>query len=479
MLLPFKRFLFILLNVMFVAGCNPPALAVVAVTTTPSPVPVQGASGIGDPYYPNLGNGGYEVQHYTIILDVDPRTNQVNGSATITANASEYLGSFNLDFHGLIVDSVTVNDAQAEFSHNEDEVTIKPAQILEADKPFTVVVRYHGSPEMIKIQAGYFEMGWSHVESGAINVWGEPDGAVTWFPSNNHPRDKATYRFEITVPNPWVVAASGTLKEAKKNGNNATFFWDMDKPMATYLASINIDQYELVTQSGPNGMTIRNYFPTDFPGSLRIGFNILPAAIDFFDDLFGPYPFDEYGVVIAELEGFCEVTETALEVQSISLHCPTAIMTSEWVIVHELAHQWFGDSVSLENWKDIWLKEGIATYSEWLWDSKNDPATLARIAKTQEISFSDDRTVSVAEPARANIYTNESYAGGALVFHALRLQVGDETFFKILQSYTERYRYGNAGTDEFIAIAEEVSGEDLKPFFDAWLFSKTLPDLPE
>jgi aminopeptidase N len=476
MLFPLKLFLFILLNVMFVAGCKSPAPAV---TPTPSPVPVQGAPGIGDPYYPNLGNGAYDVQHYTLTLDVDPPANTIVGSTIITANASEYLSSFNLDFHGLTVDSVTVNDEPAEFSRNEDELMIKPANPLGVNNPFTVVVRYHGSPEMIKIQASYFEMGWSHVENGAINVWGEPDAASTWFPNNNHPRDKATYRFEITVPDPWIVAASGTLKETKENEDKVTFIWDMNKPMATYLASINIDQYELVTQSGPNGMTIRNYFPTDFPASLRIGFNILPAAIDFFDDLFGPYPFDEYGVVIAEQEGFCEVTETALEVQSMSLHCPTAIMTSEWVIVHELTHQWFGDSVSLENWKDIWLKEGMATYSEWLWDSRNDPAALARIAKIQERSFSDDRTVSVAEPARANIYTNESYTGGALVFHALRLEVGDETFFKILQTYTERYRYGNAGTDEFIDTAEEVSGEDLKPFFDAWLFSKTLPDFPE
>jgi aminopeptidase N len=476
MLFPFRRFLFILLNVMFVAGCNSP---IPAVTLTPSPVPAQGPSGIGDSYYPNLGNGSYDVQHYTLTLDVDPAANVVTGSATITATSLEYLGSLNLDFHGLTVDSVTVNGAPAQFSRNEDELTIQPAQSLAVNEPFTVIVQYYGSPEMINIQAGYFEMGWSHAEGGAINVWGEPDAASTWFPSNNHPRDKATYRFEITVPNPWIVAASGILRETKEDGDKVTFFWDMNKPMATYLASINIDQYELVTQSGPNGMNIRNYFPTDFPASQRINFNILPATIDFFDDLFGPYPFEEYGVVIAAPDGFCEATETALEVQSMSLHCPTAIMTSEWVIVHELAHQWFGDSVTLENWKDIWLKEGIATYSEWLWDSRNNTAVLARIANTQEISFSDDRTVSVAEPARANIYTNESYTGGALVFHALRLEVGDETFFKILQTYTERYRYGNAGTDEFIAIAEEVSGENLKPFFDAWLFSKTMPDLPK
>ena len=246
--------------------------------------------------------------------------------------------------------------------------------------------------------------------------------------------------------------------------------------MATYLASINIDQYKLVTQSGPNGITIRNYFPNDFLASERIRFDTLPAILDFLDDLFGPYPFEEYGVVIAEEEGFCVTTELALEAQSMSIHCPTEFMTSEEVIAHELAHQWFGDSVSLENWKDIWLKEGFATYSEWLWSSKNDPDTLTRMIKTQRDNYLDDPSVSVAEPANHRLYANELYTGAALVIHALRVQVGDEAFFKILQTYTERYRYGNAGTDEFIAIAEEVSGEDLKTFFDAWLFSKQIPE---
>ncbi|HSL43987.1 MAG TPA: M1 family metallopeptidase [Anaerolineales bacterium] len=475
MLVSRQRFLLILLSAVFLAGCTPPAPSI---TSTPSPVPVQGSAGIGDVYYPNLGNSGYDVQHYTITLNVDPPANAVEGSTTITAIPSEYLSSFNLDFHGLTVDSVTVNDSAAKFSRNEEELTIEPPAPLGVGQPFTTVVQYHGSPEMIMIQGGPFQMGWSHAESGAINVWGEPDAASTWFPNNNHPRDKATFRFEITVAHPWMVAATGTLKETKENGDTNTFVWEMDKPMATYLASINIDQYDLVTQSGPNGMTIRNYFTVDLPSSQRIQFNILPAAIDFFDDLFGPYPFEEYGVVIAHGDGFCQTTETALETQSMSLHCPTPFMTSEWVIVHELAHQWFGDSVSLENWKDIWLKEGMATYAEWLWDAKGDPAAMQRVIKSQKLSYFDVPS-PVAEPDANNLYTGDSYTGGAFVFHALRMEVGDEAFFEILRAYTERYRDRHAGTDEFIALTEEVSGKDLQSFFDAWLFSDKLPKIPD
>jgi aminopeptidase N len=275
-----------------------------------------------------------------------------------------------------------------------------------------------------------------------------------------------------------MLAATGTLKETRQGEERTTYIWEMVQPMATYLASINIDQYKLSTQKGPGGLTIRNYFPDDLPSSYRLQFARLVVMIDFLDDLFGPYPFDEYGAVVAGEDGLCEVAEIALEAQTLSIHCPTDFMTSEVVIVHELAHMWFGDSVSLENWKDIWLKEGFATYAEWLWESKNDPEALKRIVN-RNVRYFFDSEFPVAEPSPYNLYSNESYTGGALVLYALQLEVGEETFYQIVQTYTERYRYGNAGTDEFIAVAEEVSGKDLDAFFDAWLFSERMPDLPE
>lgn len=460
--------------VSFLAGCTP---AVPPVTATPTPAFIEGAPGMEDPYYPDLGNGGYDVQDYTIALDVDPLNNEVSGSTAITANATDFLSSFNLDFHGLTVDSIAVNGEDAEYSRSEDELTVSPAAPLEASKPFTAVITYHGSPNTIS-SGGLSGMGWSHGESGVINVWGEPNAAMTWFPNNNHPRDKATYHFEITVPDPWMVAATGTLKGTEEDGDKTTYVWEMDKPMATYLASISIDQYKLATQSGPNGVTIRNYFPQDLPSSYRLQFARLPAIIDFLDDLFGPYPFEEYGVVVAGKDGLCDKVGLALETQTMSLHCPDDFMTSETVIVHELAHMWFGDSVSLENWKDVWLKEGFATYAQWLWESKNDPAALKKTAQFNAKYFFDSE-LPVAGPSPHNLYSNETYTGGALVLYALQQEVGDETFFKIVQAYTEQYQYGNAGTDEFIAVAEKVSGKDLDAFFEAWLFSERMPDLPD
>lgn len=436
-----------------------------------------GAPGIGDSYYPGLGNGGYDVENYIIALDVDPATNVINGTVTIQAIAKETLASFNLDFHGLIVDKVTVNKKDATFSRTDDELVITPKKGLKLNKPFTVLVEYHGSPKLIKSIPIGTEMGWSHADDGTINVFGEPDAASTWFPNNNHPRDKATYRFEITVPKPWIVAATGILKRTKENGDRTTYIWEMIQPMATYLASINIDHYELRTQSSPNGVKIRNYIPSDYPVSLQTNLDVIPEAIDYFSSLFGPYPFDEYGVVIADETGVCEV-DLALEAQSMSIHCPSMVMMSEEVIVHELAHQWFGDNVSLKNWKDVWLKEGMSRYAEWLWLTRDkDPAILNKIVKIQMNTYFP--LTLTGAPPKDDLYRNEVYKGGALVYHALRLQVGDDAFFKIIRTYLDRYGGGYAGTDEFIAIAEEISGQDLQEFFDTWLFSSRLPKMPE
>lgn len=492
---PYKNFLAFVVSLTFLLGClavpfpAPTATASFTSTSAPTlqpsptpepsptstPTPAARADGIGDSYYPTLGNSGYDVSRYLIKLEVDPQANTINGSTEIDATATEPLNSFNLDLQGLTVDSVTVNGNPAQFSRAEDELIITPAQPLAINERFLVEVEYHGTPERRAVDQIGIAIGWSHSPSGAINMWGEPAAAASWFPNNNHPRDKAAYRFEITVPQPWIVAANGSLLETTEANGKDTFIWEMDEPMATYLATINIDRYDLVTASGPDGIVIRNYFPQDFPLEERASYDIIPEVLEFFIGLFGPYPFDEYGVVVASQTGLCDEASLALEAQTLSIHCP--IMSFEYVIVHEAAHQWFGDSVSLENWQDIWLKEGFSTYSEWLWESKNGPDVIAQIARNYQ-DFDFDTPFPVAKPSPNDLYSVESYFGGAVVLQALREDVGEEAFFDILRIYAERYRYSHAGTDEFIAIATEIAGRDMTGFFEAWVYGAQLPKLP-
>lgn len=456
------------------ASQTPPTIAL----STPTAESSSKQAGMGDPYYEQLGNSGYDVTHYTIALTVDPATNDISGMTTIDAEVIQPLNTLNLDLQGLTVDKVVVNTTPATFSLQDHELTIVPEQALIEGSTFSISVIYHGNPQPVKNVAStlFSTVGWFHSSTGAINVMSEPNGAAGWFPVNDHPRDKATYRFEITVPKPWIVAASGSLRETVDDGNQTRYIWEMDKPMASYLASINIDKYVIETKQGPEEVIIRNYLISDLSEELKKNINSIPDMIAFYNELFGPYPFDEYGVVIAD-SGIapCQQFGGALESQTLSIHCPKSSTLNESTIVHELAHQWFGNDVSLENWQDIWLKEGAATYAEWLW--QNREANLDEITKSvDEQSYPQDSRIGL--PPANDIYDYEIYVGGAKVFHALRLQVGDEAFFKILRTYLERYRYGNAGTDEFIAIAEEISGQELSSFFDSWLMQTKLPEMP-
>jgi aminopeptidase N len=459
----------------------PTATSIPSPTAVPDPPAAVGQKdyGIGDPYLPELGNPGYDAQHYVISLDVDPDSGEVSGKTTIEAVASEDLPSFNLDFQGFDISDLMVNGSDADFTRDGRELIITPGAPLKAGGEFTVEVAYHGVPEPAYFNALDFKMGWLQGTSKAINVLSEPDGASSWYPVNDHPLDKATYRFEITVPQPWVVAATGDLLGTEPTGDKVRYIFEMNKPMASYLASVNVDHYVLQESMGPNGVTIRSYIPDDVDPMLTRNLNELPEMLEYFSGLFGPYPFDEYGVLICDETVIpCQDGSLSLEAQSLSIHSPSEYMLSESVLAHELSHQWFGDSVSLERWQDIWLKEGLATYSSWLWESRGVPLeALTDWAKEQKDFFPPDD--KIGEPPPDELYDWESYDGGAMVVHALRLQVGDEAFFNILQTYLERYKYGNAGTEEFIAVAEEVSGQELSAFFDSWLMQTDLPDFPE
>jgi aminopeptidase N len=445
-----------------------------AKTATSLP-PGEGSESIGDTYYAHLGNGGYDVAKYTISLDVDMESGEVKAVTRIEARTTQELSSFDLDFIGLTVDAVSVNNSEARFSRADRELTITPQESLQNDAAFSVEVDYHGKPEHVHSQAGDFYVGWYQGVDGTINVYTEPDGASTWFPCNNHPRDKAFYRFEITVDDPWVAAANGSLVDTTAQDGRTTYVFEMSEPMATYLATVDISTYDLETMPGPDGVLIRNYFPADFPVSLRRNFDIVPDVIEYFSSVYGPYPSTVYGFLILD-EGAtsCTTDPFADETQSLTITCPDPRSTGEGTIVHELSHEWFGDSVSLKNWEDLWLKEGMATYGECLWDTRGEDVQAVS-ACLHDFADGYETEYAVDKPPQNQLYTDEAYTGGALVFHSLRLEVGDETFFQILHTYLERYRGSYAGTDDFIALAEEVSGRDLEAKMRAWLQDPVIP----
>jgi aminopeptidase N len=446
-------------------------------TATPSPSaspekPTPGAAGIGDTYYPTYGNGGYDVASYDLKVRYDPATDRLTGTATVAATATQALSRFNLDLVGLDVSEVTVDGAPATHAREGDELVVTPAAPVGNGTRFSTVVTYGGVPGSVgspQLGTG----GWMATPDGAIAL-GQPESASSWFPVNDHPRDKATYRIEITVPKGLSAFSNGVPAGTKDDGSWTTWNWTEGKPMASYLATVVIGKYR--TENGThNGKPLVTGVSESLqPGVADAAMARTGEVADFLETQFGPYPFDAYGGVVVNDQRI----RYALETQSRPVYSNAFFdgPAADWVVAHELAHQWFGDSVSIANWRDIWLNEGFASYAEWLWEEHNG---VTPVQRSFERGYErTDWSMPAYDPGTQELFGNAVYKRGAVVVHALRLEVGDETFFEIVKGWTADKRDGNATTEEFRAYAEQKAGKDLDAFFDVWLTGTSRPPLP-
>jgi len=373
----------------------------------------------------------------------------------------------------MTVETVTVGTTPTVFVRDGQELTIALPEPLDAGALFTTVVVYAGTPEILIDPAlAFISQGWNW-RDGVIFVVSEPAGAMTWYPVNNHPTDKATYTLRITVDEPTVVAANGVLIEEIDLGDRRTFVWEMRQPMASYLTTVAIGDFVRIETSGADGVPIRHYFPPDNAAWLTNTFANTGEMMAFYSNLIGAYPFDAYGVVVMPFTlGF------ALETQTLAVF--GADMTMEGVNAHELAHQWFGNAVTLASWEQTWLNEGFATYLQWLWLEEK----LGRefLDKGMRQLYARMRAVEMPAPgvvAGDALFSAAVYERGAWVLHALRLRIGDELFQTFLRTYYARFKDSVVSTEDFIATANDVSGEDLTAFLNAWLYDAEIPPIPE
>jgi aminopeptidase N len=455
----------------------PVALALLAFAPAAASADI-GAPGLGDPYFPRLGNGGYDVDNYVVDFRYDRRSNQLAGVTRISARALTGLERFNLDLKGLRVRSVTVDGRGAAFSRAGAELQITPPVALAAGRAFTVVVRYRGRPRTTLGTVVFGDpYGFVHTPDGQF-IAAEPNAASTWFPCNDHPIDKATFLFRITVPKGFRAVANGQLVGRVPGRKRTTYIWHETSPMATYLATVDTGNWRFHrgrTKGGvPNVVAVDPVIARRRPRAGRYFLRTTARAVDVETRFFGPYPFASTGAIVDDARYRGERLGFSLETQSRPVY--SGIVDSA-TIAHEVAHQWFGNSVSVSRWSDIWLNEGFASFAEYLW-------LAHRGVQSAHESFLQDYRIPasssfwdvvITDPKRATMFDSAVYTRGAMTLQALREKIGDGPFFTLLRTWTATHRHGTATTAQFEALAEEVSGQELTPFFDTWIRSARKP----
>ena len=450
-----RRFLLIFLAALALAGG-----AIASAASAPE--------GPSEPFFPRSGNRGYDVKHYDVSLGYQPRSGMLTARDVVEARATTGLRKLSLDLDGLKVTSVSVNGEAAKFGRGRGKVKIVPAAPIVKGEAFTVELRYQGVPRKVTDPDGSTE-GWYRTEDGAIGV-GEPVGTAAWLACNNAPRDKAGFAIQITVPTGVKAVSNGSLLSRERVDRRVRWSWSEPKPMASYLALVDIGKGKLVHGQVGKLPTWTLVDPKLVKAS-RAAIDSLPEIIRWESHIYGPYPFAAAGSVVDVAN-----LQYALETQTRPIY---AFAPDRTTVVHETAHQWFGDSVSLERWPNIWLNEGFATWTQWYYAERHGGRTAQQVfaelyrRPASQTGFWDPPS---GHPGQAKyLFAVSTYVRGAMTLQALRDKIGTHDLLQIMRTWATENRYGHGDIDGFIALADQVSGKHLGGFFHRWLFQRGKP----
>jgi aminopeptidase N len=421
-----------------------------------------------EPFFPRSGNSDYDVKHYDVSLGYQPRSGELTARDEIKARALTGLSRFTLDLDGLKVTSVSVDGEPARYGRGRGKVKVVPRQQIAKRAAFTVVLRYQGVPRKVTDPDGSTE-GWYRTSDGAVGV-GEPVGTAAWLACNNAPRDKAGFEIQITVPAGLKAVSNGRLVDRRKVDRRVRFTWSEPAPMATYLALVDIGDGRLI-HGHVGALPTWTLVDPRLVKRSRAAIDSLPEIIRWESHIFGPYPFSAAGSVVDVAK-----LEYALETQTRPIY---AFAPDRTTVVHETAHQWFGDSVGLERWPNIWLNEGFATWTQWYFAERHGGRTAQQIfaqlyrRPASETHFWDPPPGHPGEPK--NLFAVSTYVRGAMTLQALRDKIGTHDLLRILRTWTAEHRHAHGDIEEFIALSNRISGRHLRGFFHRWLFQRGKP----
>ncbi|MFC7495328.1 MULTISPECIES: M1 family metallopeptidase [unclassified Nocardioides] len=427
---------------------------------------------VEDSVYPDVGDPGVDALRYDLDLSWQPATRTLEGREKVRLRSTEDDDNLQLDLSGdLEVATVTVDGAAAEFEHDgKDLVVSHPVQ---ADTRYTVVIEYAGTPRPVPAptkREDFSTTGWTTTRTGEVWTMQEPYGAYSWYAVNDQPSDKALYSFRISVPSPWVGVANGTLTSRSERAGRTITRWTLDEPAASYLVTIAIGDLVMTKDRSPSSVPITYWTQRDRPDLVE-RMRKAPAGLAWLEERLGPFPFGSLGFLVVE-------SQSGMETQTMITLGDTRYATSPEVLVHEMAHQWYGDQVTPVDWRDVWMNEGMAMYLQASWQDE---------VQGQELDLTMDYWEQLDAQLRADYgppadYDPEAFGGTnvytspALMWHELRGRIGDELFWRLVREWPAANDNGNADYDDITTWWSEQTGEDLSDFFDEWLLGEETPE---
>ncbi|GAA2828666.1 M1 family metallopeptidase [Kitasatospora paracochleata] len=443
-----------------------------------APVSPKQVVAAADPYFPNNGDHRFHAHRYELTLDYRPGPNRLAGTARINAIAGvgAPLREFALDLADFRIGRVLVDGRAAHYTHRAGKLRIKPAKAPAAGAAFTVDVHWSGNPKPVRSPWG--GLGWEELTDGAL-VASQPVGAPSWYPCNDRPSDKASYQISVTTPSAYSVVTGGRLLTRTTRASATTWVYDQPAPTASYLVGLSIGVYRPVPLTEPHGGGVpqTGYVPARLQPQFEHDFARQPQMMALFEELFGPYPFAEYTVVVADEE--LDVPVEAQGLATFGTNHVDGARRFERLVAHELAHQWFGNSVTISGWQHIWLNEGLAKYAEWLWSERSGGPSAhhkAEAAYRQVTAFPQD--LRIGDPGRRLLFDDRVYERGGLTVHALRVALGDDAFFRMLRGWATLNRHSVVTTADFVAHVARSTDRPVGDLLTAWLDRPELPPFP-